>query len=270
MSTTHTALTGYQDQSFAYKAYETLRMLFTDILPGTLTFVLPNFISWTYRTMYSGSIKYQELKTATKTASFFSHNVEKLNATTSAVLLLHGEHGHPYSMLHLADIADAEGRAVFSVHLPYDDTSPEHQVLLRQSIDAIEALFTQKGGRLSHLLLAGHSRGSIEAAHEAFVENNPKIHGVVAIAGRFKVIDPSLRPCRETLKPTVNAVWDKVRPNLPLRVPFKQIAATQEWCIDPEASLVREDQPHLSVNSSHLSVLNHFDTLRQFKEWVAV
>jgi predicted esterase len=194
--------------------------------------------------------------------------LKQLNPSISAVLLLHGDHSHPLTMLHLADIAEAQGKAVFSIYLPYDDIDPEaHRSLLRKGIDKIEQIVAKNGGNLSHLLLAGHSRGAMEAANEAFVENNPKVSGVIAIAGRFKVIKPSLRPCRESLEPSVNALWEKLR-NFDRPLPFYQIAAKNDWCIDQEASIVRQDLKHLCVNASHLSVINHPETLRQFRAWI--
>ncbi len=274
LTTFTTARPSYEDQSCAYKIYESLRIAITDILPTNITCILPNALSWGFRTLYAGTVKYEAVTAAatTKTASLFSHTSEKLNTATSAVLLLHGDHSHPLTMLHLADIAEAQGRAVFSVHLPYDDNNPEeHHLLLKNCIDRIDQMFTQRGGRLSNLLLAGHSRGALEAANEAFVKNNRKVNGVIAIAGRFQVIKPSLRPCRESLESSVNAVWEKLRNlNRDLRVPVYQMAAAYDWCIDPEASIVCHDYPHLSVEASHLSIINHPDTLRQFKAWVAV
>jgi len=268
-----------REQSRAYKICESLKIVFTDILPTNLTCILPNALSWAYRTIWTRSVQSYTLTattaTATKTAHLFAHSIEKAkqpNTSTSAILLLHGEHSHPLTMLHLADIAKAQGKAVFSVHLPYEDNNPEgHRSLLRKSIDKIDQIISKNGGKLSYLLLSGHSRGAIEAANEAFVENNPKVSGVIAIAGRFKVIKPSLRPCRKSLEPSIHALWEKLRIfNRPLRVPFYQIAAKNDWCIDPEASIVRRDHSHLCVNASHLSVINHPETLKQFRAWVAV
>jgi len=252
---------------------EKLKVLFTDIFPSNFTCVIPNAVSWTYRTLWTGSIRSCEtFETVNKVADLFIHGdiVCKADGRVPAILMLHGEHSHALTMLHLGDVAESKGRAVFSVNLPYDDVNPEsHLSLLRQSINRIEQMITKKGGRLSDLILAGHSRGAIESAYTAYVENNPKVRAVISLAGRFKVIEPSHRFCRESLRPTVNAVWEKVRPSQILRVPFYQIAAAQDWCIDPEASIVRPDCPHQYVNASHLGVINHPDTIQRFKEWVA-
>jgi predicted alpha/beta hydrolase family esterase len=253
-----------------YGLYEKAQIFFTDLLPANVTCVLPNAYSWLYRTLWTGSISSCTLQSAAgKTAHLFTHGIPARNGPVPALLLLHGDHAHPLTLLHLADIAEAEGRAVFSVHLPYDDNNPQdHRSLLHQSIEKVSEMIGKRGGSVSSLLLAGHSRGAIEAASEAYVANNQKVNGVIALAGRFKVVEPSTRPCRETLKPTVNAIWQKVNTSS-LRVPFYQIAANQDWCIDPEASIVRKDQPHRFVNAEHLGVINHPDTLGQFKAWVS-
>lgn len=262
-----------QQQSLPRRICEGLKIVFTDLLPANLTCVLPNAFSWCYRTLWTGSIQSHTVSvpTTTKTASLFAHGMQK-PAPTSAVLLLHGDHSHPMTLLHLADIAQAQGRAVFSVHLPYDDSHPEaHRALLGKCIEKIGQILSKNGGSLSHLLLAGHSRGALEATHEALVKENPAVNGILAMAGRFRVIKPSLRPCRESLEPSVNAVWDKLHlSSRPLRVPFLQVAAQHDWCMDPEASVVRPDQRHLYVNAGHLGVINHPSTLKTFKAWVAV
>ncbi len=265
-------------QDLFYSVHKWIGILFTDILPGNFTCVIPNAFSWAYRSLWTGSISSIRLEsttaTATKVADLFIHGdvLPRQDGNVPAILLLHGEHGHPCTMLHLGDIAQAEGRAVFSVHMPYDDEQPEnHRLLLKQCIDRINLIIEQKGGSLSNLLLVGHSRGAIEAADEAYVRNNPKVNGVIALAGRLKVIDPSERPCRKTLEPTVDAIWNRLRHfDQPLRVPLYQIAANHDWCIDPEASIVRTDYDHRYVDASHLCMINHPDTLEKFKMWIAV
>jgi predicted alpha/beta hydrolase family esterase len=247
-------------QYVCYGVYERASILFTDIIPGNITCVIPNAVSWAYRRFWTGSITCQTLTSAAgKTAYLFKHT-DPGASCMPAVLLLHGEHSHPLTMLHLADIAQAQQCAVYSVYLPYDDHHPEeHTQLLQKSISQIG----------SKVVGVGHSRGAIEAAHEAYVNMNQKIIGVIAIAGRFRVIEPSIRPCRDSLKSWVNAVWEKLRPAQNLRVPFYQLAAKQDWCIDLDASLVRRDQKYSVINAGHLGVINHPDTLKQFDEWAA-
>jgi hypothetical protein len=239
--------------------YERASILFTDIIPGNITCVIPNAISWAYRRFWTGSITCQTLtSTAGKTAYLFKH-ADASAARMPAVLLTHGEHSHPLTTLHLADIAQAQKFAVYSVYLPYDDHHPEeHSQLLQKCIDIIGV----------PVLVGGHSRGAIEVAYEAYVNWNKKIIGVIAIAGRFRVIEPSTRPCRDSLKAWVNAVWEKLRPGQYLGVPFYQLVAKDDWCIDQKASLVRRDQKYKIVDAGHLGVVNHADTLKQFDTWL--
>ncbi|GEM_PF-4978904 len=255
------------------RAYETLQILFTDIIPSNLTGVIPNAVSWAYHTLWTGSIRSCDMfETTGKAADLFIHGniIPQSDSRVSAVLLLHGERSHALTMKHLGDIAEEEGKAVFSVNLPYDDVNPEsHLSLLRQSIQRVEQTVRKNGRILSHLVLVGHSRGAIEAAYVGCVENHPKVNAVIGIAGRFKVIEPSHRPCRDSLKPTVKAVWDKVKPFQPMRPQFFQIAATNDWCIDLEASIVRSDCVNCQVNAGHLGVLYHPDTLQSFKRWIS-
>ncbi|MES2122655.1 MAG: hypothetical protein V4492_07770 [Chlamydiota bacterium] len=259
------------------RVYAALKILFTDLLPGIFSSNLPNALTWVYRTWCTRTLTCHTLVTqaggAAKAARLFSHGKvdPRPGGDLPALLLLHGDQSHPFTLLHLADIAQEQGRAVFSVHLPYDDEHPErHRSLLSQSIDKIDQIIGARGGKLSNLVLAGHSRGAMEAANEAFAVNNPKVSGVIAIAGRFKVISPSARPCRPSLEASVNALWEKIGHwNQSLRVPFYQIAAKKDWCMDPEASIVRTDHEHLYVDAGHLGVINHPSTLNQFRVWLA-
>ena len=202
----------------------TLHIIFTDLLPTTLTCVLPNAFSWAYRTLWTGSIQsYTLLGTAGKTADLFCMGRLPLSAMAEHPLFCSSTraHSHPLTLLHLADLAKPY-RTVFSIHLPYDDEHPEdHQLLLKESIDKIEELIAGEEGYLSDLFLGGHSRGAIEALNAACVRKNPKVRGVITIACRFRVIKPSLRPCRPSLEPTVDGVWQKVKP--PQRLPVKSV-----------------------------------------------
>ncbi len=252
--------------------YNTLHIFFTDLLPTTLTCVLPNAFSWAYRTLWTGSIQsYTLLGTAGKTADLFLHGAitPERNGRTPALLLLHGEHSHPLTLLHLADLAEPY-RTVFSIRLPYDDEHPEeHQLLLKEAIDKIDQMITEEGGYLSNLFLGGHSRGAIEALNAAYVRKNPKVGGVITLASRSRVIKPSLRPCRPSLEPTVNAVWQKVKPPRRLPVPLYQIAATEDWCIDPKASIANPEEEYHFVKTGHLGVIAHPDTLGYVEQWVS-
>lgn len=255
------------EQSIA-STYEYARIILTDILPAQFECIIPNALSWAYRSWWTGSITSYTF-TADKVAHLFVHGevIPSADGQVHAVLLLHGDHSHPLTMLHLADLAQQEGKTVFSVHLPYDDECPEnHRALLRNCFTKMQQLADEKGACLD-VKTIGHSRGALEGASMAYECEESTISGVIAIAGRFKVISPSDRPCRESLQPSVQAVWQRLcRPQLP--VPFYQIAAAEDWCMDPEASIVRPDQPYATVDASHLGVIYHPNTLEQVRSWI--
>ncbi len=242
---------------------------------AVLRHILPNALAWRYREDISGQITRIILEATahkvTKTANMFRHGSIHLgaNGEVSAVLMLPGEQSHPYSLLHLADIAQSEGKAVFSAHLPYDCQNPNvHRALLNQTIEKIESMIKERGGTLHQLTVAGHSRGAIEAAYAAYVDDNPKITSVISMFSRLRVIEPSLKPCREELKATVNAVYENImKKSTP---PLYQMSAERDWNADREASQVKPEN-HLLVKGScamHLYALFFPETLQQFREWI--
>ncbi len=243
-----------------------------DIVLTSLVFMLPNALSWAYRTLCTRQITCFKIEsktsTSSKTANLFQHtSLQSDPKNTSAVLLMHGDHSHPFSLLHLADIAQEEGKTVFSVHLPYSDEHPEiHQSLLRQSIEKIQQLVQEKGGSLTELIAVGHSRGAIEASHAAYVEENPQITKVISLASRLKVIENTNKPCRPTLKDTVNAVYEKImKATYP---PLYQLSGEYDWNADLEASQVKPDNALLVKDAMHTNVLFFPETLDQFRLWM--
>src|ERR1700722_7046132 len=99
-------------KSFFGKVYETLEILFTDIIPGNVYCVIPNACLWAYRTLWTGSIRSCEtFGTVGKVADLYVQSaiVPRPNGEVPAILLLHGEQSHALLRLHLGDIAAAEG-----------------------------------------------------------------------------------------------------------------------------------------------------------------
>lgn len=205
-----------------------LAILFSDLLPANLTLMLPSAISWGLQRL-SGRI------TMISKINLFTHSTRISN---KALLVLHGDHAHPFSTLHLAKIGEEENYRVFSLHLNYDLVHPEfHRKKLHKSISKIQKFMQKNGNPLSHLVVAGHSRG----ASEAVIADNSLVNKIIGIAGRY----PS---------------------STKLNIPFYQIAAKNDWCIPLNESIVQKDQPHLVVDSSHLSVLNQKETLAFFRQ----
>lgn len=105
----HGQNTQLPQRSLSEKIYETFEILFGDILPANFNGVIPNAVFWAYRTFWTGSIhSCDTFDTAGKVADLFTHNtiVPKADNQVPAILMLHGEHSHALTMLHLGDIAE--------------------------------------------------------------------------------------------------------------------------------------------------------------------
>lgn len=116
--------------------------------------------------------------------------------------------------------------------------------------------------------MVGHSRGALEAAHCAYVENDTRIQAVIAIAGRFKVTPPPDRAPRDTLIPTVASVEGALATAPPDNL--YQIGAGQDWCIPLEASLTVGNPNHrlLLAQAMHLNILYAAETRSQLAQWL--
>ena len=234
----------------------------------TLTCVLPNSLKWCYKTCFANQITSYPLKSTidktSSTAYLYLHGRIDASNKTPALVLVHGDHGHPFTMLHLAEIAQKNGGGrVFSLYMPYDrGHSPLSQALFSQGIDKIESLIEESGGTLNGLIAAGHSKGAIQSAYSPFVENDARIKTVISIAGRLRVV-PGV-PCDEELKPTVDAVYQGIQEHP--QIPLYQIVAEEDWNAPLEATAVRRDAVHCTVvpDAMHLNVLYKPETLQKF------
>lgn len=234
--------------------------ILADTVPTTITQILPNSALWLYRSL-AGQITSFPLKATvdktTQVATLYLHNSPK---GTSPLLLLHGDHGHPFTTLHLADLAAKHHIGpIFSLHMPYEEGfSPASRSLLKQAIDKIEQIVSSQGS-FSGLVAIGHSKGAIQSAHQAFVEKDARIKSVISIAGRLKVVSSSDKPCHAKLKSTVDAICEAVGKNP--HIPLYQIAAENDWCVPLEAVVVRQDNSLVVSGASHMNVLYREETV---------
>lgn len=234
----------------------------------TLTCVLPNSLKWCYKACFANQVTSYALKStidkASSTAYLYLHGRIDASNQAPALVLVHGDHGHPFTMLHLAEIAQKNGVGrVFSLYMPYDrGHSPVSQALFSQGIDKIERLIEESGGTFNGLIAAGHSKGAIQSAYRAFVENDERIKTVISIAGRLRLV-PGV-PCHEELKPTVEAVYRGIQDKP--KIPLYQIVAENDWNAPLEATAVRPDAVHCTVvpGAMHLNVLYKPETLQKF------
>ena len=240
--------------------------ILADTVPATFLNVLPNAIRWLYRTKISRQITSFPLKTTidktSKVATLYLHGLQK--KSTQPLLLLHGDHGHPYTMLHLADAAAKNySGTIFSLYMPsekgYSDIS---RSLLEQAIEKIELMVKSKEGSFSKIVTLGHSKGAIQAAHQAFVEKDERIKSVISIAGRLKNTQSLDKACHEILQPTVNEIAQAIITNPDL--PLYQIVAENDWCVPLDASRVNLKNSCVVPGAGHLNVLYRHETIEAF------
>lgn len=245
-----------------------------DILLADLTYTIPNAIKWIYRVVVKREIvafPLQNIHRLNERGCLYMHsNFNSMPKGGCAVVMLHGVYGHPFSMLHLADIAlEANKGPVFSLHLPYNELHPKiHRTLLKQALDQIESLMVENGHIFNGIVAVGHSLGAIESAYRAFVEKDARIISVISIAGRLRIIPSLYKSCSESLKPTIEIVYQGIQkyPNVPLY----QIVAGNDWNAPLTATAVRPDDYccYIVKNAMHLNVLFRKETCSKFCEFL--
>lgn len=255
------------DNSFFRKAAKVINILATETY-ATCRYVLPASITWVWRKYICNDIKTIEIK-AENTNRYAYLNIHgKLpsinNKKVHAVLLTHGDFGHPYTMLHLADIAHKQGIATFSLYIPGVENNQQfevHNELLKQSIDKIETLIRKNNGNFSGILGAGHSKGSILLAQRQFVNLDPRIKAMCAIGGRLNIPNEK-DPSDQYLVGIVKNIYKSIINNP--EKPLVQIVPDEDWCVSQEAMAVRPNDHCYSVPGMHLSGLFKTETRNHF------
>ncbi len=220
-------------------------LFLADVFVADLVYVLPNLIRWLYRRGFGSSISKYYLSTG---AHLYHHRSVKVSDGPAA-LLLHGDFGHPFATLSLADALCEQGINVFSLYVQYKDVNPE---LHRQAIvAAIDRMIEIVGDR--EVVLVGHSRGAIEAAYVAYVQQASRIKGVVCIAGRLRINENSDLPCRAALRPTVAAIGEHLK-KMPVSPTLLQIVATYDQVIDSSVSSISSHN-RLEIKTGHTRIL---------------
>lgn len=255
---------------FFKRTAEVIHILATEI-HATLRYVLPNAVSWVWRKYVCNEIRTIEIKAekAQRVAYLNIHGTlpSTLEGKAHAVVLCHGDHGHPYSMLHLADIAQRERLPTFSVHIPGTHNNQQfegHNDLLRQAIDKIETLLENRSG-LGGILGVGHSKGAILLAQRQFVNLDQRIKAVCAIGGRLNVPYDSDCPDK-ILAGIVRNIYQGIlgQPERPLM----QLVPVNDWNASQEAMAVRPNDHCYSVPGMHLSGLFTSETRQHFTHFL--
>lgn len=231
---------------------------------ATLRHVLPASLKWIWRKYITHEIKTIPIQiTAGKVSKVAYLNIHGIcrEQKSPSVLLTHGDYGHPFSMLHLADIAQKNKQSVFSLYIPgvqNDDQLEIHQSLLKQSIDKIESMMKANQKEFAGILGVGHSKGAILLAERQFLSLDSRMTAMCSIAGRLNIIDE--QDCsHQNLKTTIKNIYQAVVRNPQL--PITQIIPKDDWNAPYEAMAVRPLENCYSVPGQHLSGLYSKETL---------
>lgn len=239
----------------------------SDIIVTDSIYIFPCMLKWFYRLKIKRDIIPIPLKNSLgKKGTLYQHSpLTTENRGAQAILILHGRYSHPFVMLHLCDLAkEAQMGPVFSLYVNYGEVEHDpHRLIIKQAVDFIETTFSPKG-----IILAGHSLGGLEAAYQAFVEKDRRIQSVISIAGRLKVVETVPNPCRESLRPTVNKVYQAIQAQP--EIPLFQIVAGIDWNSPLESTLVRKDEGFYSIveDAMHFNILFHPDMHKKFVEYL--
>ena len=225
--------------------------------------VIPGAISWCIQKYITGNIREHALEGATLNQHGSLADVGGRFARP--VLLLHGDYGHPYSMLNLAEQASAK-RPTFSLHIPgIEDPTKDHATTLNLAIAKIEQLVSDQGGVFHGVLGVGHSKGAIYLADSEFVRCNPNITGLFAVGGRFR-IPAGDESCDARVRPLVQSIFAGIQRHF--EKPLTQIIPRDDWCVPYAGMAVRPDRECYEVEGSHLSSLYAPATIARFARFL--
>lgn len=249
-----------------------------------ITKVVPCAMRWVYQTCYRQDMVSFRLNSVvipfshnsaaqrgSRIATLYFHNANQapVTARTRAILFLHGDYSHPYSLFPLIDIAERRGDlAVFSLHMPYDEShDASSQDLVKQAIDTIESNIRARGGLLDTFVMAGHSKGGTQSAFEGFVRQDRRVTSVITIAGRVRCLKND-SSCDAALRPLIDQVHQAIedRPDFPLY----QIVPRNDWNAPTSAMAIRPWTNCAIIDGAmHLNVLYNEQTHRVFSDYLS-
>lgn len=199
---------------------------------ATLYHVIPQAVKWIYLRV-TGQISEHDLGEG---AALYVHKVagDVIDAALP-VLLAHGDHGHPFTMLHFAEAM--QDRPVYSVYIP--DSAPERGMeAMARAIDRVCALARRKA-----LFGIGHSKGGIYLVAQKYQRNDWRLSKVFTIGSRIRV-DQS---CKPELAAFVQGLRDAGGAE-----DLTQGIPSRDWCASRASLLGR---CNLDIDGSHLSAL---------------
>lgn len=214
-----------------------------DILTSDAIYLLPCLLKWCYDLVITRKVS--------KVSPGLYHYKGSGDKT---ILVLHGMHSYPFLMHSISKLASKSG-PVFSVRLSYDKSNPSiHRIKLKKVLNKIEKDFGYH-----EFILIGHSMGGIESAHLGFVDKDPRVKGVIAIASRLKY-DEKGRKC---LKSCLNDIHTAIQSS---DLPLYQIAGKKDWNASIDSMIVRKESSHIIESAHHFDILFHKELKRKIEE----
>ena len=241
---------------------------------ATLRHVIPCAISWWIKEKYRKDIISVSfpltINKVKSNAQLFLHsplNVKK-NENCTPILFIHGDHSHPYTLHHLAQIAEKNHSGpIFSLYIPaihHDSHFKEQVAFLGFIISVIENMIKEKGGIFNGILAAGHSKGAMLLAGYQFHSDAPsKILRSFAVAGPLKNEENCFTEPLKTIFETVCQKIEKYRERK-----FFQIIPKNDWTAPYKAMAVRPEEHCYLVPGMHLSGLYSRKTTKLFKKFL--
>lgn len=229
----------------------------------TFRYVIPANLIWIWRKYVTGDIKtipiQVTLDNVTKVAYLNIHGTKK---SKTSVLVVHGDYGHPFSMLHTIDIAQNRGHSTFSLYIPGVDNNKLfglHDEIVKEAINRIQK---ENGGTV---LGVGHSKGATLLAHRQFVVGDWRIKATCSIAGRLNA--PQEKDCRDrVLRPIVQSIYSGAQ--IHSHRPIVQIVPKEDWMLSYGSMVVRPHNHCYTVPGKHLSGMYTFETRKHFTDFL--
>lgn len=244
---------------------------------ATLTHILPAALKWWikdnfYRefSRYSLELQVGNVKTSAKLYLHQKLNIEE-NHLYHPFLFVPGDHSHPYTLLHFAQIVkNSSNDPIFSLHIPCmhrDEDFPLHAALIDQALNKIESLIVERKGIFNGVVAVGHSKGAMLLVERQFASDQPsKISRTFCVAGPIKETQHA-QIFQEPLKSIFDKVCQNIRQHQERK--FIQIIPQNDWIAPYETMAVRPNEYCYTVPGMHLSGLYAKKTSKLFTKFLS-
>jgi hypothetical protein len=255
------------------KAHWIARVVFMEVY-ADFRHVIPLGLRWLYQRTVSQGISAYPLRAsadkAAATASLYLHGALDVakDQEVKPVLLVHGDYSHPFTLLHLAELAKRETPSpVFSLFIPglqQHDRAEEHSHLIELAITKIQEMVKTEKGVFRGVIGVAHSRGTLHFAHRLLVRQDKRIDSVFAVGGRFHIPEEDTT-CAESWKPFVRQISEAIQ-RKGKEPPLLSIIPEDDWNAPEEA--MSKGLTHRHVSGSHLSGLYQPETSAHFLQFL--